>query len=452
MLGMAPGKMAQAASEIPEGRTFSGIDYSGVTVASSWTDEGKYDANFYSKIESEYENGYTTADTALEIGTAAQLAAFAKFVNDGVSSGSPDYKNSHGFENKFVCLTDDIDLQGVAPTVDYQNDGDDSFKVVLTGEVSNNWVIGASTSPLRFHGTFDGKNHSILGMVEKSESYGGLFGLVSGAIIQNVGVKNGVVIAGHTTGSIVGGAPNSTIQNCYATGEIYARYDYGGFTLDAGGIIGYANGATVKSCYNSCNIFANGLNSTIFVGGIVGEGDIYNTIESCYSSASNLYASGSRCLVGGILGVRRATINNSYYDKDVAGDIGAVARQDDTETVKGLTTAEFKQKLSYLTDETGSPIWFLDIFGLKLKTPHSSDFTFTLPDDLDYDGQGKTITIAPKAGITGMGTVTVKYYKVENGSTTLLDGPPTDAGRYKVKFDVASGTEYYSAKDLPAMF
>ncbi len=86
------------------------------------------------------------------------------------------------------------------------------------------------------------------------------------------------------------------------------------------------------------------------------------------------------------------------------------------------------------------------------KAPKSSDFVCTHPKDMFYDGKGKSITITPKPGITGMGDVTIKYYKVENGSTTLLNGPPTDAGRYKIRFDVASGTEYYSAKDLPAMF
>ena len=44
---------------------------------------GKYSAKFYSEIAGNYENGYSTADTALEISTPGQLAAFAKFVNDG---------------------------------------------------------------------------------------------------------------------------------------------------------------------------------------------------------------------------------------------------------------------------------------------------------------------------------------------------------------------------------
>lgn len=88
------------------------------------------------------------------------------------------------------------------------------------------------------------------------------------------------------------------------------------------------------------------------------------------------------------------------------------------------------------------------------KTPKSSDFTFSHPKDMAYDGKGKVITIVPKNGITGMGAVTVKYYKVNANGTlgAASTTPPTDAGRYKVKFDVAESPTNYAATDLPAMF
>ncbi len=440
MLGMAPGKMTQAATEIPEGRTLSDVDFSGVTVASSWED--KYDQAFYSKIESEYENGYTTADTALEIGTAAQLAAFAEFVNSGKD-----------FSGKFVCLTDDIDLQGVAPMADYQNDGDDGFKVVLTGAVSNNWV------PIDyFRGTFDGDGHSIFNVVicagQRDHEYIGLFRMTNDVTIQNLGVKNIVVMGCQSAGKIVG-YMNGTIQNCYASGTIYVCAD--DRPIAVAGIAANVYG-TMKNCYNSGDIFVVDTpgGHPVRCCGLC-EGSFSCIVDNCFST-SRVYAYSpwglSDCTVAG-LAMRADTISNSYYDKDVAGDIGAVSGQSDTETVKGLTTAEFEKKVAEMTDENGDKTWFLapEVGALPVKkTPKSSDFVFAHPKDMFYDGKSKTITIAPKPGITGMGAVTVKYYKVENGSTTLLDGSPTDAGRYKVKFDVASGTEYYSATDLPAMF
>lgn len=53
-----------------------------------------------------------------------------------------------------------------------------------------------------------------------------------------------------------------------------------------------------------------------------------------------------------------------------------------------------------------------------------------------------------------MGAITVKYFKVDpfgNEIQLTTSQLPTDAGEYAVKFDVASGIEYYAATDLPAM-
>ena len=81
-------------------------------------------------------------------------------------------------------------------------------------------------------------------------------------------------------------------------------------------------------------------------------------------------------------------------------------------------------------------------------TPQVSDFTYTAPTNLVYDGSPKTATVNVHltGGKTGMGTVTVKYYS----GTTLLDSAPTDAGTYTVKIDVATGTNYYSATGITA--
>lgn len=80
------------------------------------------------------------------------------------------------------------------------------------------------------------------------------------------------------------------------------------------------------------------------------------------------------------------------------------------------------------------------------KIPEPSDFVFTGPSSLEYDGKGKAITIEPKPGITGMGAVTVKYYKVNaDGSETELEGPPIDVGKYRAKIHVDEGNAYNAA-------
>lgn len=78
------------------------------------------------------------------------------------------------------------------------------------------------------------------------------------------------------------------------------------------------------------------------------------------------------------------------------------------------------------------------------ETPTADDFDVTLPNDLVYDGNVKEATATVKSGITGMGTVTVNYYK----DGTKLPGAPKDIGTYTVKLDVVEGEGYTSAHDL----
>ena len=73
--------------------------------------------------------------------------------------------------------------------------------------------------------------------------------------------------------------------------------------------------------------------------------------------------------------------------------------------------------------------------------PTASDFTFTAPAGLTYDGNAKTATVEPNTGINGMGAVTVKYFK--NGAET----EPKVAGDYTVKVSVAEGANYNATTD-----
>lgn len=74
-------------------------------------------------------------------------------------------------------------------------------------------------------------------------------------------------------------------------------------------------------------------------------------------------------------------------------------------------------------------------------TPTAEDFNITKPGNLTYDGTPKTATVTEKIGVTGMGDVTVKYFK--NGAET----EPKDAGDYTVKVSVAEGANYNATTD-----
>lgn len=82
-------------------------------------------------------------------------------------------------------------------------------------------------------------------------------------------------------------------------------------------------------------------------------------------------------------------------------------------------------------------------YTIRQAVPQAGDFAFSPPDTLTYDGSTKTAAVAARAGIAGMGGVTVKYYR--NG---VKVEQPADVGTYNVRIDVAEGTNYDAAADL----
>ncbi len=72
--------------------------------------------------------------------------------------------------------------------------------------------------------------------------------------------------------------------------------------------------------------------------------------------------------------------------------------------------------------------------------PTASDFTFTPPENLTYDGEPKEATVTVNPGITGMGEITALHYYDSNGN--ILDSPPVNVGTYTVAIDVAAGDPY----------
>lgn len=72
------------------------------------------------------------------------------------------------------------------------------------------------------------------------------------------------------------------------------------------------------------------------------------------------------------------------------------------------------------------------------------DFTFTAPSDLVYNGSAKAVTVTAKSGLTGIGSITIQYYK-ENVATAT---DPIEVGNYTVKINVDGGNNYNDITDL----
>ena len=224
--------------------------------------EGKTDTWDGTTIADKFAAGDGTQGNPFQIETAAQLAYFAKTVNEG-----------EAYLHKYIVLTADIDL------------------------ANKEWTpIGNYSNP--FKGNFNGDNHTVTGMQISGElDRVGLFGecikFNVNSAIKNITVKDSGICGINFVGAIVGYAEGINIENCRSIGNtINGKTDVGGI---CGKIGGYSVGK-VSQCYNSSKVTGR-----VRVGGIAGMGGI---AENCLNTGEIMIidkAYQSAC--GGIFGI-----------------------------------------------------------------------------------------------------------------------------------------------------
>ena len=205
------------------------------------------------------------AEGTYAIRTTEDLEKLASITNQGLldSSYSVDY---------YFVLANNIDLAEAG----------------YSKEIGKKWTsIGDSYVSFRFKGVFDGNGYVISNLYGN----GGLFGTVNYATIKNLGTENVQIDATDSVGGIVNGMKtDTTISNCYVTGNIVSNFS-------AGGIAGYfsqeRSSSNIVNCYTMGEI--SGENK---VGGIIGSAEGKFSIQKSFSKAN---VSGTR-EVGGIIG------------------------------------------------------------------------------------------------------------------------------------------------------
>jgi len=129
----------------------------------------------------------------------------------------------------------------------------------------------------------------------------------------------------------------------------------------------------------------------------------------------------------------------NYFDADTA------------HTFTGLKpysryTVTYRKDISATADPDGYVYAPLNVTTQKLDDLTASDFIYTDPSNLEYDGIAKTATVTSDEGIVGIGTITVKYFDA--------NGDPVDeaieSGTYTVKIDVTEGEKYNAVSNLTA--
>ena len=214
-------------------------------------------------IASGFAVGTGMENDPYQINTAAELAYFAKSVNDG-----------KWYDGEYIILKNNINLN------------------------NQEWTpIGNHSNS--FRGNFDGRNHTVTGMriSNSSADYVGLFGECTkfnvDSAIKNITVKDSVICGINHVGAIVGYAEEINIENCRSIGNtINGKTDVGGI---CGKIGGYSVGK-VSQCYNSSKVTGRGR-----VGGIAGMGGI---AENCLNTGEIMIINKAhKSAGGGIFGI-----------------------------------------------------------------------------------------------------------------------------------------------------
>ena len=196
---------------------------------------------------------------------------------DDLKSFRDDVNQGNTYEGKYVCLTNDINL-----------------------DINEEWTpIGIypkdSPSPdfegnIPFMGIFDGCGHEINGIyINSSEKVKGLFAFIKNSTIKNLKIGRNCSINGYLgTASIVGYAYNkSIIYNCFNNSNVQG-------TQSTGGIVGILLESKVENSGNTGSISGNNN-----IGGIVGYVTSNCEIYKCYN-VGEVY--GKENYTGGISG------------------------------------------------------------------------------------------------------------------------------------------------------
>jgi hypothetical protein len=260
----------------------------------------------------------------------------------------------------------------------------------IDATVTNTWNSGAGFSPIgnfttQFTGTYNGSDYTIDGLFinRPSADYIGLFGYVSGTMIDSLGLSNVDITGQWSVGGLVGLNFNSSVSNSYSTGAVSG-------TTTVGGFVGWNSNSSVSNSYFTGSVsagnsnvgglvgdnlsssvsysYSTGLVSGPFaVGGLVGYNTDYSLVSNSYSSVS---VTGTN-YIGGLVGdnVNESNVFNSYSTGSVSGTgayVGGLVGENDfsyttnsfwdTQTSSmatssggtGKTTAEMQDLCTYL--------------------------------------------------------------------------------------------------------
>lgn len=275
-----------------------------------------------------------------QIGSGAELAGFAKLVNDGETGAK-------GVLTADIVLNDD-------------------------GEFVHQWTPIAKTSSAPFTGSLIGNGRIISGLyIDSKEKAVGLFGYVgNGGEISNVTIEGASVKSTSSSGayaalavaSNAGSISNVKLENSMVSG---------GFIV--GGVVGLNDG-TVTGCANESATVEQNTAKDQGVGGIVGQNNAAVSLSYNKAHIVRGHDKTSYSYLGGIVGNNSggsAVVENSYNqgEVDIAYYVGGIVGKANGKITNCYNTGSIPSKKSAIVGYNASAkitnCYFLDTCGAK---------------------------------------------------------------------------------------
>ncbi|MEN6308525.1 MAG: GLUG motif-containing protein, partial [Anaerohalosphaeraceae bacterium] len=282
------------------------------------------------------------------------------------------YSGGTGTETDPYLISNSNDMNSIG-----LNSGDWGQCFMLTHDIDMSGITGTQyniigNSSQRFTGKVNGQGHVIRNfnyITNASTKFIGLFGYISQAEIQNLGLENITIDApnGSHVGGISGLQNSGTLINCWSSGTI-SGYEF------IGGLAGTQQAITTAiGCYSKCDI-----SGSRNVGVLVGKQDS-GIIQNCYSEGSVI---GVNYNIGGLVGLSGGAVINCYSISKVMGEascynMGGIAGNSGgvinsfwdiqlsgisySAGGKGKTSAQMKESATYIAWNTlNETFWVLN--------------------------------------------------------------------------------------------
>lgn len=291
-------------------------------------------------------------DGVYQIGTVGELYWFA----DKVNNGNVNFQYADAFLNNDIIINEDV---------------------IVNGNLNSDKTSGfVSWTPIsqNYHGTFDGKGHTISGLYCVSNDNAGLFtNLQSGACIQNIGIIDSYFKGNSYVGTFCGTSNYGTIKNCYSTGIVYS-------TNTSSGCVGGISAANllngrIINCWSNAKV-EGGYKYTS--GSICGHNNA--TLTNCYGTDTDLekFKSGEVAYFlskGEDGSIWRQTIGTDDYPVLDSSHKKVLANEDETRfanntIISGVSltiTDNFIISAYVKVSDDADPTYELDNFGLNYK-------------------------------------------------------------------------------------